>query len=112
GRDRDRRLEERLLPAAARFPSKGHRTQQGPACGPQTTYVRAAIRGASLVKADPGYETVHVRTEFQTQFHSRCITIGRLRGSGGRGPDRVGSAWRGRWRGREGPGVISRQRRP
>src|SRR5262245_44365105 len=89
-RDLDRRLEERLLPAARLFIAEGHGAEQRSRAGPQMPHVRAAIRGASFVKPDAGNEAVTVGTEFQPEFDSATIVFV---GIGWRRPTPPHAAW-------------------
>src|SRR5262249_56528223 len=89
-RDRDRILEERLLPSARRFAAKGHGAEQRSLAGPKMTHVFAAVRGGAFVKPNAGNEAVTVGTEFQAEFHSVPIICYRVFRRGGRRPYREG----------------------
>src|SRR5262245_63301365 len=79
GCDRDRRLEERLLPAARCFTAERDRTEQCSGAGPETADVCASVRGASFVEPNTGNLTVTIRTEFQSRSEEHTSELQSLR---------------------------------
>src|SRR5882672_7739071 len=75
GRNRDRRLEESLLPSARRFAAEGDGAKQCSSAGPEMTHVSPAVRGASFVKPDAGNDAVSVGAEFHSEFQARPIAF-------------------------------------
>src|SRR5882672_5544080 len=78
GRDRDRMIEDRLLPSARRFGAEGHGAAQISRTGPEMAHVRTAVGGASFVKPDAGNEAATVGTEFQAEFHRGLVICYRI----------------------------------
>src|SRR5262245_4351251 len=60
GRDRDRVLEDGLLPSARRFAAESHGAEQRPGASPKMTNMRPAVGRATLVKPDAGNIAVTV----------------------------------------------------
>src|SRR5215475_3660168 len=74
--DRNRRWEERLLPAAIRFIGKRHGAELRSIAFPQMPHVRPAICGVSFIKANAGNESIYSGSESHTEFLVPLVGIG------------------------------------